>query len=73
MYGGAKNVAGAYVRGLRGLEPADCSGLGFGAIRAGRFFPRRPLEVVKPWQARTFAAAELALSMTLKSYWVQKP
>ena len=31
------------------------------------FCPRRP------WQARTFAVEELAPSMTLKSYWVQKP
>ena len=37
------------------------------------FCPQRPLEVRKPWQARTFAVAELAPSMTLKSYWVQKP
>ena len=29
--------------------------------------------IVKPRQARAFAAAELAPSMTLKSYWVQKP
>ena len=36
------------------------------------FCPWRPLEVIKPWQARTFAAAELAPSMTLKLYWVQK-
>ena len=32
------------------------------------FCPRRPLEVVKLWQARTFAVAELAPSMTLKPY-----
>ena len=31
------------------------------------FCPWRPLEVRKPWHARTFAAAELAASMTLKS------
>ena len=37
------------------------------------FCPWRPLEVTKPWQARTFAAAELAPSMTLKSRWVPKP
>ena len=35
--------------------------------------PWRLLEVTRPWQARTFAAAELAPGMTLKSYWVQKP
>ena len=37
------------------------------------FCPWRPLEVIKLWQARTFAAAELARGITLKSYWVQKP
>ena len=37
------------------------------------FCPCRSLEVVKPWQAGTFAVAELAPSMTLKSYWVPKP
>ena len=37
------------------------------------FCPWRPLEVVKLWHARTFAAAELAPSMTLKSYCVRKP
>ena len=31
------------------------------------FCPWRPLEVRKQWHARTFAAAELAASMTLKS------
>ena len=31
------------------------------------FCPWRPLEVRKPWHARTFAAAELAASMTLTS------
>ena len=40
---------------------------------SGVRFSARPLEVVKPGQARTFAVAELAPSMTLKSYWVQKP
>ena len=40
-----------------------------GSAQFGRevFCPWGPLEVVKPWQARTFAAAELAASMTLKS------
>ena len=38
-----------------------------------QFGPWRPLEVIKPWQAHTFAAAELAPSMTLQSQWVQKP
>ena len=37
------------------------------------FCPWRPLEVIKPWQARIFAVVELAPSMTPKSYWVQKP
>ena len=40
-----------------------------GLAQFGRevFCPWRPLEVRKPWHARTFAAAELAASMTLKS------
>ena len=73
-------MAGVDFRGLRpkrsgrdgraggGGDATECAGVGFGAIRAGGF-----LEVVKPWQVRTFAVAELAPSMTLKSYWVQKP
>ena len=41
----------------------------WGLAQFGRevFCPWRPLEVRKPWHARTFAAAELAASMTLKS------
>ena len=41
----------------------------WGLAQFGRevFCPWRPLEVRKPWPARTFAAAELAASMTLKS------
>ena len=50
-----------------GGAATDCAGVGFGAIRAGGFCPWRPLEVIKPWRARTVAAAELASSMTLKS------
>ena len=49
---------------LRRTAPA------WGLAQFGRevFCPWRPLEVIKPWQeARTFAAAELAASMTLKS------
>ena len=85
-----QKVAGTYFRGLRpgksqptsrqrrrgGLDPADCAGVGFGAIRAGGLLcPWRPLplEVVKLWQARTFEAAELVPSMTVKSYWVRQP
>ena len=48
-------------------DATDCAGVGFGAIRREVFCPWRPLEVIKPWQARTFAATELASSMTLKS------
>ena len=54
-----------------GGDSTHCAGVGFGAIRAGGFLPVEaagPLEVIKPWQARTFAAAELAPSMTLKPY-----
>ena len=41
----------------------------WGLAQFGRevFCPWRPLEVRKPWHARTSAAAELAASMTLKS------
>ena len=48
---------------LRRTAPA------WGLAQFGRegFCPWRPLEVRKPWHARTFAAAELAASMTLKS------
>ena len=48
---------------LRRTAPA------WGLAQFGRevFCKWRPLEVRKPWHARTFAAAELAASMTLKS------
>ena len=41
----------------------------WGLAQFGRevFCPWRPLKVRKQWHARTFAAAELAASMTLKS------
>ena len=41
----------------------------WGLAQFGRevFCPWRPPEVIKPWQARTLAAAELARSMALKS------
>ena len=55
------------------MGATGCTGVGFGAIRAGGFLPVWPLEFVKPGQARIVALAELAPSMTLKSYWVQKP
>ena len=49
----------------------SCDGLRLRGVwrNSGRevFCPWRPLEVRKPWHARTFAAAELAASMTLKS------
>ena len=63
----AKTVA------LGGGDATDCAGVSFGVIRAGGFLPVKAAEVVKPWQARIFAVAELAPSMTLKSYWVQSP
>ena len=75
-----KNAAGVDFRGLwPGKLWPRRSRWGGGAMRRtapawglaqfGRevFCPWRPLEVIKPWQARTFAAAELASSMTLKS------
>ena len=51
-----------------GVAATDCACVGFLA-QFGRevFCPWRPLEVRKPWHVRTFAAAELAASMTLKS------
>ena len=58
----AKTVA------LGGGDATDCAGVGSGAIRVEGFLPVEALEVIKLWQARTFAAAELAPSMTLKSY-----
>ena len=47
-----------------------CDGLrrrGLAQFGRERFCPWKPLEVRKPWHARTFAAADLASSMTLKS------
>ena len=48
---------------LRRTAPA------WGLAQFGRevFCPWRPLEVRKTWHVRTFAATELAASMTLKS------
>ena len=46
---------------------------GLAQFGRGVFCPWRPLEVRKPWHARTFAAAELAASMTLKSYGRRNP
>ena len=54
--------------GGAGVEPADCAGVGFGAVRAGGLLP-----VEAAGGCKTLAVAELAPSMTLKSYWVQKP
>ena len=53
--------------GGRGDDATDCASVGFEAIWAGGFLPVGAVEVVKPWQARTFAVAEPASSMTLKS------
>ena len=42
-----------------------CAGVGFGAIRAGGFLPVEAAggcKIVKPWQARSFAAAERSVS-----------
>ena len=65
-FGPKKSVQDSRAEGggsLRRTAPA------WGLAQFGRevFCPWRPLEVKKPWQARTFAAAELASSMTLKS------
>ena len=53
------------------VDATDCASVGFGAMRAGDFPPVEAAVGIKPWQARTFAVAELAPSVTLKSYWVQ--
>ena len=49
----------------RVVDATDCAGVGFGAMRAADFLPVQAA-VGQPWQARTFAVAELAPSMTLK-------
>ena len=59
------------------LGGGGCDGLcrrGVWRHSGGRFSARGGRwRLQKPWQARTFVAAELAPSKTLKSYWVQKP
>ena len=73
-------MAGVDFRGLRskklwprrsrwggGGDATDCAGVVFGAIGREVFCPWRPLQAIRPWQARSVAAAELAASMTLKS------
>ena len=72
-------MASVDFRGLRPQKALSKTRRGGGSLRRtapawglaqfGRevFCPWRPLEVRKPWHARTFAAAELAASMTLKS------
>ena len=51
----------------RGAMPRTAPPRGLAQFGREVFCPWRKLEVLKPWQARTFAAAELAPSMTLKS------
>ena len=72
MYGGAKNVAGWTLVETVVLEGGGhatyCAGVGFGAIQAGGFLP-----VKAAGGCKTVAVAELAPSMTLLSYGVQKP
>ena len=46
--------------------------MGFGAIRAGGFLPVKAAGGCKTVAGAYVAVAELAPSMTLKSYWVQK-
>ena len=68
-----QKMSGQDGRRGEGGEATDCAGVGFGAIRAGGFLPVKAAAGGKPWQARTFAVAEFAPSMTLKSHWVQTP
>ena len=49
------------------------AGAGFGAIWAGGFVPVKAAGGSKTVAGAFFRVAELAPSMTLKSYWVQKP
>ena len=42
-----------------GGEGTDCAGVRSSAIWAGGFCPWRPLEVIVPWPARTFAPQSL--------------
>ena len=70
----AKKAVANTVAATRGSWPSRAAqAWGLGQFGREVFCPWRQLEVVKPWQTRTFAVAELAPSMTLKSYWVQKP
>ena len=71
-------MAGEHFRGLGpgGGGGGRCDRLrpwGLAQFGRGSFLPVEAAGGYKPWQARTFAAGELARSMTLKSYWVQKP
>ena len=59
----AKTVA----RGGGGAMQQGAPAWGLAQFWREAFCKWRPLEVIKPCQARTFAAAELASSMTLKS------
>ena len=70
---GRRALSWAWARRWGGGPMRQTAPLGIGAIRAGSFLPVEAAGGYKPWQARTFAAGELARSMTLKSYWVQKP
>ena len=58
-FGSKRSVQDGRAEG-EGVAAMDCAGVGLGAIRAGGSLP----VVMKPWHARTFAAAELASSMT---------
>ena len=43
------------------VAATGCAGWGLGQCGREVFCPWRPLEVVKPWQARTVAAAKIIL------------
>ena len=60
-------------RAGRGGDPTDCAGVGFCAIRAGGFLPVNGARGCKTVAGAYFRGRGVAPSMTLKSYWVQKP
>ena len=57
----ARHALANTVAGGRGGRAMRRTAPAWGLVQFGRevFCPRRPQEVIKPWRARTFAAAEL--------------